>query len=66
MRKVGIMAYGTQEDRWRLEALSRAQHKSSSQWIVDTIRKEYEALFGASDPAPTSDEEKMRERCYGR
>ena len=45
-RKVGIIAYGTPEDRQRLEALAKAAGKSASQWIVETIRKEHRELFG--------------------
>lgn len=45
-KKVGIICYGTEEDRERLAALSKAHGKTGSSWMIAQIRKEYEKLFG--------------------
>jgi len=59
-RSVGIMAYGTQEDRIRLEALARLEGQSSSQWMIQKIRAAYVEIYGSTDPSKVvqSDEQK--------
>jgi hypothetical protein len=54
-RKVGIIAYGTVEDRQRLEALARLRRLSSSQWLIEIIREKHAELF--DPPAPMTDED---------
>jgi hypothetical protein len=50
-RSVGIMAYGSPEDRLRLEALTRLENKkSSSEWLIAQIRQHYDELFGDQKP----------------
>jgi hypothetical protein len=46
MRSVGIMAYGTPEDRAKINALAKKRDVSASQIIVELIREEYEKTFG--------------------
>jgi hypothetical protein len=43
--KVGIIAYGTPEDRVKLEALARVYRTSGSRWLIDMIRERYDTLF---------------------
>jgi hypothetical protein len=54
-RKVGISAYGTVEDRQRLEALASLRHISSSQWVIEIIREKHAEVF-APLPPPTDEE----------
>lgn len=49
-RSVAIMGYGTPDDRLRVEALARLQNVSSSQWIINVIRREYAAIYGDTKP----------------
>lgn len=44
-RAKGIIAYGTDEDRRRLEALAQLAKTSASQWLIQIIRKEYEKVY---------------------
>lgn len=46
MRSVGIMAYGTPEDRLKLEAISKLAGQSGSEWLIAQIRKTYEEVYG--------------------
>jgi len=55
-RKVGIIAYGTIEDRQRLEALARSRHMSASHWLIDQIRIAHDQLFGPADESETESE----------
>lgn len=50
-RKLGIIAYGSLEDRLKLELLARNRGCSGSEWIITKIRKEYELLFGDMNPS---------------
>lgn len=50
--KLGIMAYGTQQDRCKLAVLAGATGVSASQWILDKIRTEYNQVFGQVEPKP--------------
>jgi hypothetical protein len=50
-RSVGIMAYGTKNDRLRLEALAVLAEKSSSQWIIEAIRAAYQEIYGETPPS---------------
>ena len=52
MAKLGIMAYGTQLDRDKLAVLASVENKSSSQWILERIRSEYNQVFGEVQPDP--------------
>lgn len=45
MRKIGIIAYGSQEDREKLAKLSTVLNKSASQIIIDEINKLYHKMF---------------------
>lgn len=49
-RSVGIMAYGTLDDRLRLEAVALVAGKSSSQWLIEAIRKAFEEIYGLREP----------------
>lgn len=49
-RSVGIMAYGTPEDRLKLEAIAKLEKKSSSQFLIDLIRSHYENIYGTTPP----------------
>jgi hypothetical protein len=49
-RSVIITAYGSPEDRLRLEAISKLEEKSSSQWLIDLIRKRYAEIYGGTHP----------------
>lgn len=49
-RAVALMGYGKPEDRLRLEALAQVTNQSGSQWLIDTVRREYEKLYGTTDP----------------
>ena len=51
MRGKGIMAYGTEEDRLKLEVLSRKDLRSGSSWIIDRIRAEYRKFYADVPPA---------------
>lgn len=49
-RSVGIMAYGTPEDRLKLEALAKIEKTSSSQLLINHIRKTYAEIYGETPP----------------
>ena len=49
-RKVGINAYGDEEDRRKLEVLALLSKKSSSSWLVDVIRSSYAEIYGERNP----------------
>lgn len=42
----GIIAYGTPEDREKLEAVAQAESRSGSSWIIHMIRERHKELFG--------------------
>jgi hypothetical protein len=45
MRKHGIIAYGTEEDREKLAALAKAAGlRSGSLWLIKQIREQHKAL----------------------
>ena len=46
------MAYGTQLDRDKLAVLASVEDMSSSQWILERIRSEYNQVFGEVQPDP--------------
>lgn len=46
----GIMAYGTEEDRQKLAVLAHFAKKSSSEWLIQQVRKQYADLFGDQPP----------------
>lgn len=48
-KSVGIIAYGTVEDRAKLEALSSLGNDSGSAWIIAKIRSEYDRIFSRKD-----------------
>lgn len=50
MKDRGIIAYGEQADRDRLKAISTAEGRSGSDWIIARIRERYAELFGDLDP----------------
>lgn len=56
MKNKGIIAYGTSDDRLRLEAVATIDGKTNSSWIIMAIRKRFEELFGDLDPILTSTE----------
>jgi hypothetical protein len=49
-RHFGIIAYGEQEDRAKLKAVTDAEGTTGSAWIIKQIRDRYEELFGKDDP----------------
>lgn len=52
MAKVGIMAYGTPDDRAKLAVLAGVMNQSSSEWLIAKIRAEYTNAFGDLAPNP--------------
>ncbi len=44
-RSSGIIAYGTPEDRARLEQLARLRKVSASTWIIKQIREQHAVAF---------------------
>jgi hypothetical protein len=46
-KSLGIIAYGTPEDRERVKALAKLEGISNSEWIIARIRKEYDEKIGA-------------------
>ncbi|MDH7796443.1 hypothetical protein QBC99_002506 [Beijerinckia sp. GAS462] len=51
------MAYGTPEDRLRLESLARIKGQSSSEWLIEQIRAAYKELYGDVPPVPRPEPE---------
>lgn len=49
-RSKGIIAYGKEEDRLKLAALSRILGKSGSELIIEMIRDKYVEVVGDIDP----------------
>ena len=49
-RHKGIIAYGTEEDRAKLAALSVIHDKSASEVVITMIRSAYKELLGDSEP----------------
>ncbi len=49
-RKVGIIAYGDEEDRRKLEVLAVLSKTTSSSWLVDVIRASYAEIYGERNP----------------
>lgn len=49
-RNSGIIAYGTQDDRARLAAISKVEGRSGSVVIIEMIRERYKQLFGDLPP----------------
>jgi hypothetical protein len=49
-RKVGIMAYGVESDREKLEVLALLSKGSSSSWLINVIRSQYKEVYGETDP----------------
>jgi hypothetical protein len=49
-RKVGINAYGTEDDRRKLEVLALLSKQSSSAWIIDHIQSQYKDVYGDTKP----------------
>lgn len=49
-RAKGIMAYGTEEDRLKLAALSKVLGKSGSELLIEMIRQKYAETIGVLDP----------------
>lgn len=45
-RPLGIISYGTAEDRLRLKRVAEAENRSGSDWIIQVIRQRYKELFG--------------------
>lgn len=50
-RSVAIVAYGSPDDRLRLEALAILAETSSSQWLIETIRAAYKEIYGDTPPS---------------
>jgi hypothetical protein len=44
-KSVGIIAYGTRQDREKLDAIARLGDESGSSWIIKRIRQEYDRIF---------------------
>ena len=44
------MAYGKPVDRLKLEAVSRLEDVSGSEWLIRVIRSRYEAVYGLAPP----------------
>lgn len=55
MKNYGIIAYGEKSDRQRLKAISEAEGKSGSEWLIARIRERYVQLYGDLDPQDASD-----------
>ena len=49
-RNKGIIAYGTEEDRQKLAVLAQLSGKTSSDWIIREVRRQYEEAFGDTPP----------------
>lgn len=49
-RSKGIVAYGTQEDRKKLEIIARIAGQSQSEWLISQIRKAYREIYGNTSP----------------
>lgn len=49
-KPLGIIAYGRPEDRLKLAAIAKHQGKTSSRFLIDKIREEYQRLFGNTPP----------------
>lgn len=52
-RPLMLSAYGTQDDRLKLAALSQSEGRSGSEIIVEFIRTRYREVFGDLDPSLT-------------
>jgi hypothetical protein len=52
MAKLGIMAYGTSVGPRQARGPASVENKSSSQWILERIRSEYNQVFGEVQPDP--------------
>jgi hypothetical protein len=50
-KSVGIIGYGTPEDRLKLEALAKLAKTSASQWLIQQIRDKYKEIFGTDEVA---------------
>lgn len=48
--RTALTAYGQPSDREKLEVLAGQKNLSSSQYIIQKIRDEYERLFGDTPP----------------
>jgi hypothetical protein len=46
---LGIIAYGTEEDRKKLAVLSNLSKQSGSEYIITMIRRQYKEVFGDAD-----------------
>lgn len=49
-KAIGIIAYGTAEDRKKLEALAKFAGQSGSAWIIERIRREHALIYGELPP----------------
>lgn len=49
-RDKGIIAYGTADDRKKLQVLANLSKQSGSELIIEMVRKRYEGIFGEADP----------------
>lgn len=45
-KSVGIIAYGSPEDRKKLEQLAKLAGLSGSQWLIQMIREKHKEIFG--------------------
>lgn len=49
-RNKGIIAYGTEQDREKLDVMSHLSGTTGSIWIIRKIRQAYTEAFGDADP----------------
>jgi hypothetical protein len=49
-RAKGIIAYGSEDDRRKLEVLAAVSKRSSSQHLIEMIRAAYTELYGDAAP----------------
>jgi hypothetical protein len=49
-RDQAIMAYGTRADRLRAAVMAKLAKKSTSEWLLKSIRDQYAAVYGDADP----------------
>lgn len=63
---LGIIAYGTQEDREKLAVLASYSHQSGSEYIISMIRRHYAEVFGDTPYEPHDPDNSRRSRLHSK
>lgn len=50
-RNLGIIAYGTEQDRDKLAVLANLSKQSGSEYIINMIRRNFKEAFGDAEPS---------------